>query len=275
MYSTKTLYIQAVKNDLLKSGMKDFLAGLALWRMFIYLGWEDIRQRYVRTFLGPLWLIIGTAMWVGVMGFVMAALFGNSVASTLPFIASGTLIWTFIANTMNDSCTLFVGSSSIIHSVSLPLSLHVLRFLVRNFIIFAHNFLIIIVVFLGCHVSLNANTLLALPGLFVLLLNALWVGTFIGILNTRYRDIQQVVATSMTVLPFITPIFWEKAFLKKHNWIATANPFYHAVEIVRAPLLGHAPAMSSWAIMGGITLMGGLLMLGLFSKYKNRVIYWL
>lgn len=275
MYSTKTLYIQAIENNLLKSGVKDFLAGFSLWRMFIYLGWEDIRQRYVRTFLGPLWLIIGTAIWVGVMGFVMAALFGNSVASTLPFIASGTLIWTFIANTMNDSCTLFIGSSSVIHSVNLPLSLHVLRFLVRNFIIFAHNFIIIIVVFMACHVSLNANTLLALPGLFILLLNALWVGTFLGILNTRYRDIQQVVATSMTVLPFVTPIFWEKEFLKKHTWIATANPFYHAVEIVRAPLLGHVPAMSSWMVMSGITLLGVLLMLGLFSKYKNRVIYWL
>ncbi len=275
MYSTKTLYIQSAEHTLFKSGARDFLAGLSFWKVFIYLGWEDIKQRYIRTFLGPLWLIIGTAMWVGVMGFVMASLFGNSIVSTLPFIASGTLIWTFIASAMNDGCILFIGSSSVIHSINLPLSLHVLRFLVRNFIIFAHNFIIIIVVFTACHVSLTLNTLLVFPGLFILLLNALWVGALLGVLNTRYRDIQQVIATSMTVLPFVTPIFWEKGFLKKHTWIATANPFYHAVEIVRAPLLGHAPALLSWIVMVSFTVVGSVVTLGLFSKYKNRLIYWL
>ena len=256
-------------------GIRDFLYGLTLWRMFLYLGWEDIRQRYVRTFLGPLWLIIGTGIWIAVMGFVMASLFGNSIASTLPFIAAGTLIWTFIASSMNDGCMLFINIANVIHSFNLPVSVHVLRFMVRNFIILLHNLVILLVVFLLCRVDVNMNTFLALPGLFILTLNALWIGAVLGILNTRFRDTQQIVVTSMTVLPFVTPIFWQKAFLKKHFWIANANPFYHAVEIVRAPLLGQVPSMLSWAVMLVITCLGMALAMVVFGKYKHRIIYWL
>jgi len=256
-------------------GLKDFLMGLSLWRMFLYLGWEDIRQRYVRTFLGPMWLLIGTAVWIAVMGFVMASLFGNSISSTLPFIAAGTLIWTFIASSMSDGCMLFINIANVIHAYNLPVSLHVFRFMVRNFIILLHNLVILLVVFALCHVSVNMNTLLALPGLFILVLNSLWIGAILGILNTRFRDMQQIIVTSMTVLPFVTPIFWQKAFLKKHFWIANVNPFYHAVEIVRAPLLGQAPSLISWCIMIVVTCVGLTAATFVFGKYKHRIIYWL
>ncbi len=269
------LDMKAIKKDLIRPGLKDFLLGLSLWKMCFYLGYEDVRQRYVRTFLGPLWLVIGTAVWIGVMSFVMASLFDNSVASTVPFIAAGMLVWTFIANTMNDGCVVFMSSANIIHSLNLPMSLHILRFVIRNFIIFAHNFVIVILFFLFCHVHLTINTLFVLPALVILLLNAVWIGAFFGIINTRYRDIQQVITTSMTILPFVTPIFWEKGFLKKHDWIANANPFYHAIEIVRAALLGKSPPLLSWMVMLAITVVGLFFMCVLFSKYKNRIIYWL
>jgi len=275
MLATNSLALQKTKNSLIAGGLQDFLSGFKLWQMCLYLGWEDIRQRYVRTFLGPLWLIIGTAVWVLAMGVVMASLFGNNVKDTLPFIAAGTLIWTFIANMMNDGCQVFIQSSNIIHTIHLPISLHVMRFLVRNFIIFLHNFVILIVVFLVCHVQLSMGTVMAIPGLFILLINGLWVGSLLGMINSRYRDIQQIITTSMAILPFVTPIFWEKSFLKKHFWIANANPFYHAVEIVRAPLLGRPFPVLSWEVMSGLTVFGILLTLVFFSKYKNRVIYWL
>ncbi|SRR5579883_71454 len=262
-------------NDgLLWAGLKDFWQGLKLWKMVGYLGWEDVRQRYIRTFLGPLWLIIGTAIWAGAMSFVMASLFGNSILQTLPFIAAGTILWNFMAHTMNDGCILFINYTGIIHSIALPMSVHVLRFLIRNFIIFLHNFVIFILVFLVCHVSFNMNTLLVIPGLFLLLLNALWVGTLFGIMNTRYRDVQQIITTSMSVLPFITPIFWERSFLKKHVWIANINPFYHAIEIVRAPLLGQAAPMLSWEVMLVTGILGSLFTLVLYSKFRYRIIFW-
>lgn len=275
MFATETLVLDAQEKSAFKLGLRDFLSCLKMWKLFIYLGIEDIRQRYIRTFLGPMWLIVGTGIWVGVMGFVMASLFGKGVQQTLPFVAAGIILWTFISNVLTDGCMLFVNIQTIIHSVSLPISLHVSRFLTRHFIIFLHNFIILAIVFLLCHVPINMNTLLVIPGLMLLILNAFWMGAFLGITNARFRDIQQLISTSMTILPFVTPIFWEKGFLQKHAWIANINPVYHAVEVVRAPLLGQQPAMLSYIVMLALTAIGLVIAMNMFGKFKHQVIYWL
>lgn len=259
----------------LAPGAKDFIAALKLWRMFLYLGWEDIRQRYVRTILGPLWMIFGTAIWIGVMGLVMSSLFGGKMTDTLPYIATGTILWTFIATTMNEGCVLYIASAGIIHAISLPISLHTLRFVSRNFIMFLHNVVILLLVFAACHVNINSNTLFVIPGLILFMLNVIWISAFLGMLNARFRDVQQVIMTSMTVLPFVTPIFWERAYLKKHLWLVNINPFYHAIEILRGPLLGREPNLLSFGIMTVITLVGVFFTLYFFSKKKHKVIFWI
>ena len=80
-----------------RTAYRDIFSAIVLFPLCWYLGWGDVRQRYVRTFLGPLWIIIGTGLWVAVMGFVMSALFGNSLRQTLPFIASGVIVWNRLA----------------------------------------------------------------------------------------------------------------------------------------------------------------------------------
>lgn len=257
------------------SSAHDFISALKLWRMAVFLGWEDIRQRYVRTVLGPLWLIMGAAAWIGITSFVMAALFGQDVKHTLPFVAAGSLIWTFIANILSEGCLLFLQASGIMQALHLPLLFHVLRFLVRHIIILLHYCVLLLIVFYFCDVSFSANTWLALPGITVLLINALCISCILGIINTRYRDIHQLIATSLVILPFVTPVFWEKSYLKKHEWIATYNPFYHAVELVRAPLLGHPADPASWICIGWITLLGLLAASYVLSRHKHKIIYWL
>ncbi len=258
-----------------RASANDFIASLKLWRMFFFLGWDDIRQRYARTVLGPLWMIFGVATWIGASSFVMAALFNQQVTHTLPFIATGVLIWTFIANILSEGCVLFLQSASIMQAIHFPLLFHVLRFLVRHLITLLHYFLLLFIIFYCCGIRLSWQAWFVLPGLGLLLINALSISCIVGIINTRYRDLQQIITTSLIIIPFITPIFWEKAFLKKHTWIAIFNPFYHAVELVRAPLLGELAAWTSWAFIGAITLLSMTVASYILAKHKNNVIYWL
>ena len=63
--------------------------------------------------------------------------------------------------------------------------------------------------------------------------------------------------------------------LKTRAWIADVNPFYHMVEIVRAPLLGKEPATLSWevtSVMGAAMLISAC---ALFVRYRHRIIFWL
>lgn len=253
----------------------DFFSGLKSWKIWGFLGLEDIKQRYIRTYLGPWWLVIGTFVWVLSMGIVMSSLFNQPIKSYLPFVASGMIMWSFVVGVISDSCTVFIQSENIIKSIKLPIIIHPLRYVTKHFFIFLHNLPVLLLMCLVLGVKFNLYSLLIFPALAILMINACWISLVFGMLNSRYRDTQHIVLTSLSILPFITPIYWDKSFLRDRHWIGDINPFYHAVEIFRASLLGHAPNVTSWIVMLTIAIFGSLFMMMMYRKYSNRVIFWL
>lgn len=255
-------------------GVRDFIEGLKLIRISIFLGCEDIRQRYIRTALGPFWIVLSTCISALVMSVVMGALFSQNITATLPFIMAGLTTWSYIAVSITDGTNLFITSGHIIGFFNLPISIQIYRALVRNFLIFLHGLVItmIIILIFG---DMNDKVFLIIPGLFLLMLNLTWVMTICAIFSTRYRDVQQIITILLGIVPFVTPIFWKKSFLATRTWIVDFNPAYHAIEIVRAPLLGEAPPVQSYLIMLFLAFIGNGLMLLLMNKYRNRIVYWL
>jgi ABC-type polysaccharide/polyol phosphate export permease len=53
------------------------------------------------------------------------------------------------------------------------------------------------------------------------------------------------------------------------------NPFYHVIEVVREPLLGKAPAVANWIVSAGLIVLGSALTLYVFSRFRQRIAYWL
>ena len=53
------------------------------------------------------------------------------------------------------------------------------------------------------------------------------------------------------------------------------NPFFHLLELVRAPMLGQLPGLVSWLAVAGITLGGWLVTFVMFRRYRRRIAYWI
>src|SRR6266850_1136109 len=75
----------------------DFWRALRHPELWVLLGWQDIKQRYRRSMLGPLWLTISTAVMVIALGYVYAAIFRQSLNDYFPYLAAGLVIWSFIS----------------------------------------------------------------------------------------------------------------------------------------------------------------------------------
>jgi lipopolysaccharide transport system permease protein len=98
----------------------------------------------------------------------------------------------------------------------------------------------------------------------------------LGIICTRFRDITQIVAVFIQLIFFFTPILWMKKVLPGRNsWVTDCNPFYHIIEIVRAPLLGVAPSGILWAYMLAYIAIAAVMALFFLKKFRHRVSYWL
>ncbi len=56
-------------------------------RVWSLLGWQEVRQRYRRSILGPFWLTLSTGAMVAAMGPLYGRLLNQDVASYFPYLA--------------------------------------------------------------------------------------------------------------------------------------------------------------------------------------------
>ncbi len=255
--------------------MLDLAEGLSKWRLWSLMGWQDIRQRYRRSILGPFWLTLSMGVLVGTMGVLYGVLFDLPIDDYLPFLALGFVSWRLISESITEGCTAFIDSEHLIKHVKLPFSTFVYRVLWRNLIIFAHNFVIYLVVALVFAIRPGTTALLVLPGLALIAANAVWIGLLLGMVCTRFRDVPQIVTSLLQIAFFLTPIIWTPELLSGRIAFVHGNPFFHFVELVRAPLLGHAPTMLSWAVALGVAAGGWCVTLLFFRRFRSRIPYWL
>lgn len=256
-------------SDMVSAAMRYPLVGM--------LGWQDIRQRYRRSSLGPFWLTISMGVMIGTMGIVFGQIFKTSVQEFLPFLSIGIILWAFITSVISEGCLSFIAAEGIIKQLPIPLFAHVLRMLWRNILIFCHNFVIFPITLLVMGRHIDSVALLSVLGFILLLLNLTWISLLLGILCTRYRDISQIIGSVLQVLFYLTPIMWMPSSLPSASsfYLLDLNPVFHLIEIVRAPLLGHAPTETNWLVSIGIAIVGWGISIVVYSRYCKRIPYWL
>ncbi len=256
------------------TALDDVVRGAYAFHLWGMLGWQDIRRRYRRSRLGPFWITISMAVLVAVLGTLYGALLKVEAAEYVPFLALGFIVWSLISGLAAEGSGAFTEAAHIIREVSLPLSVHVYRVVWRNLIIFFHNIAIFVVVAILFSIWPGWPGLLVLPGLVLLCLNGMWIGLLLGIVSARFRDLPPIVESLMRIAFFVTPIIWTPSLLPDRTTLLDLNPFFHVLELVRAPLLGQVPGLASWLMVSGITLGGGLVTFELFRRYRRRIAYW-
>ena len=283
----------------------DIKAGFRARELWGHLGWQDIKQRYRRSVIGPFWITISQAVLAIGLGLLYSQLFKLPVEVFLPYISTGFIIWGFIQGCLSEGMETFITNEGLIKQLPAPLSVYMLRTVWRQTLMLAHNMIVyvaVLAIFFGtlsqkysllgngqcvsghiCHPGLSWTILLAVPGFLVLALNAGWVTLLFGIISTRFRDIPQVVNSLIQLLFYGTPIVWPVDQLMSGgtkegaSWIlpiVKANPLYHFMQVVRAPLLGQEFSPENWIVVGAITVIGWALALVAMRNYRARVSYW-
>jgi ABC-2 type transport system permease protein/lipopolysaccharide transport system permease protein len=68
---------------------------------------------------------------------------------------------------------------------------------------------------------------------------------------------------------------WKPELLRTRTYIAEYNPFYHLVEIVRAPLLGSVPSQQTYVAVLLLTCVNLIIVGAFFSRFRARISYWI
>ena len=256
--------------------LMDVVAGVQATDIWGRLGWRETKRRYRRTVLGPFWSSFSLAIFVVTLGLVWSNLWHIDPKVYLPFLTSGMLCWTLFSTICSEGCSGIVGYTGLLTQLRISYTLLACATVWRNVLVFLHNIGIYAVVCLYSGISITSAMLLAIPGLLLLCLNGLWISVLLGAICARYRDMQQLVNSLLQISMFITPILWSADQLKgRAAALAIYNPLSHLIAIVRDPMLGKAPSLLDWSVVGLITMFGWALTVYVMSKFRHRIVYWL
>lgn len=256
----------------------DLWDGLKKWKIWMALAWQDIKLRYRRSVIGPLWITLSMAITVYSMGFLYSRLFHMDLDSYFPYLVSGMLAWGLISGLIIESTEVYLFSSSLIRQIKIPYSFHIHRLCMRNLIIFAHNFLVLIPIYMifhhRYHVSWSWFTIFL--NLVLFYINAFFMCNIIAMVCARYRDLGQVIKSLLQVLFFLTPVMWEPSVLSSHyKWIIMFNPLYNFIQLIRQPLIGLSLDWIQYGVVLLTTICCACIHQMLFVRYRSRIVYWL
>ncbi|WP_174185667.1 galactan export ABC transporter permease subunit Wzm/RfbD [Nocardia barduliensis] len=265
-----------------RRAFQDFAGGFAQRELWLSLGWQDIKQRYRRSVLGPFWITIATGLQAIAMGVLYAALLGQPLREYLPYVTVGLIIWNVISASILEGSEVFIANEGLIKQLPSALSVHVYRMVWRQLLFFAHNMVIYLVMLaaFGVWRHLGVASLMAIPAILLIFLNSMWVSIVFGIFSTRYRDIAPILGSTTLMLFVLTPVMWTTKTLESQIGdgdrakLAEIVPTFHYLEIVRAPLLGEPQELRHWVIVGAITLVGWIVAIFAMKQYRSRVPYW-
>ena len=262
-------------NDMLSEIFQDFKEAWGKRELWFYSSVMETKQRYRRSVLGPFWISLSIAIMILSIGILWSKLWKISLPEYLPYFTVGLLLWTFISAIITESTFVFTRSVHIIKQVKLPFFYYIFNLIWKNVVIFTHHLIVYIIVIIYFKVNLSASILLFIPGLLLYFLTALWVVPCLGILCTRFRDVEQLIPSILTILFFMTPIIWKMGWSGKEALFVYLNPLYHYIEIMRGPMLGYTPTMTNYLVVFLIAIIGMSVASFIINKYKNKISYWI
>ena len=102
-----TIVDVAAQSKTLTRAWGDLVDGYRRRELWLHLGWQDIKQRYRRSVLGPFWITIATGTTAVAMGGLYSRLFHLQLSVHLPYVTLGLIIWNLINASILEGAEVF------------------------------------------------------------------------------------------------------------------------------------------------------------------------
>lgn len=240
------------------------------------MGTQDVKARFRRSLLGPLWIFLNLGLMMLAVGLIFGRLFHQPMAEFLPFLSLGLVIWGAIGSALGEGALTFVNAEGYIKQFSFPKAIYIFRTLISIHIVFLVGLIVYFLV-AASYGRLNIlGVAYAVPGFFLFVLINFSHAVICAHLGAKFRDVPHMVGAAFQMLFYVTPVMYTVEMLKSRqlDFIYKFNPLYYMIEVIRLPML--QGVLPGWRIYFP-TLVYAVLTLGLAAfivrKMSNRIVY--
>lgn len=240
--------------------------------------WLDIIVKARKSSFGILWLMAPSVVYVFGLGKFFAAMQPGSHGMFYAHVALGAMIFRSLMSSVIGSANIFHGSHSFIMDGHVRLTDYLLQSLAKSFFDMC-MYLPVVAIALVIYGNVSLLGLLwAFIALVVIYINGLWISAVFGLAGARYPDFGQLLNNVSIFLFLLTPIIWYPDAVPAGSHRAQlmrANPFYHFVEIFRAPIMGEPVEHVSIYYVAALTIGGLAIASVAYRRYARFVPLWI
>lgn len=276
--SVKKLPVYKSSRSHFRAAYDDVADGLSLWNMWVPLTFAEMFGQFRRFALGVAWIPLGMILVAYALGFIYSQMMRANYWDYALYILAGFTFWQFIQTSVLNGFGLFSKQANMINNISLPFSYYIFKFVFEAFV----NLMIVlpfVFIVAAIHGEVRSfEVLMVVPAILLYIVTGVAVAFVMAILSIRIRDLESPLSSLMRVMFLVTPIIWRVDLMPEGStrlFIATYNPFYHILEIARAPMLGETATAMNWYVSLGIMGTFVLLAIIMFSRARHRIHYWL
>lgn len=258
--------------------LRHFRESLAEPAFWAYATWLGIVTNYRRSRLGILWLMTPSVVYVWGLGAFFASMQGKPLSHFAAHVAIGYLVFRVMTSVITDSAGVLTANQAFILDGRVRITDFVLRVVARA-LFYAAVALPVVAVALWVYPDLKAAgfawLLVTLP---LILLNAVWVSVVCSLVGARFPDTEQFIGNVFMFLFLLTPIIWyadQAPAESMRGMLMRFNPFFHLIEVVRAPLLGEPLNAFSLRVVVGMATAGWLVAALAYRRYVRFVPLWI
>ena len=176
--------------------MRDVAQSAALWHIWTRLGMQDVRLKFRRSSIGAAWIFVNLAVMVLSIGFIYANLLGQDPREFIPYLTIGMILWGYLTSSIVDGGNAFIHSEGYIRQISLPIYVYIFRSFVSISLTMLITMLAFVIVAVVYRLPVGPATLLAVPGLLMVMTTSLLLITIFAHLNARFRDVAHMAPSA-------------------------------------------------------------------------------
>jgi len=222
---------------------------------------KDFRVRYRNMSLGFLWSLINPLVMLGVLIIVFSFIHPNRHAHFFPvFLLSGMITYNFFTLCLPPVTNSIMDNASLVKKVIFPRELIPISVVLSNSIHLVIQLILLMAFVLLFKVPLHATILLVPVVFMVEVLFILGMAFACSALSVFYRDMLYIVQSALSVMFWLTPIFYDLAQVKLNlpkplYYLYLLNPIAGLIDAVRNTLLrGKLPDPESFGIACGVSV---------------------
>lgn len=231
--------------------------GALLWQLFK----RDIAARYRGSLLGVLWALLNPLAMLAIYTFVFGVVFkakwgttpgGETQAHFAVVLYSGLMLHGLLAEALSRSTTIILHHQNYVKKVVFPLEILPMMVVLSAGFMFVIQWALLFTAMVLLGSTLHATIFYAPLVLVPLLMLCLGIAWAMAALGVYIRDIAHVTGLIVTLLMFLSPIFYPISALPEefHKYLYL-NPLTLIIEQFRAVMIyGHSPNLQTLSLYG-------------------------